>query len=77
MSHDTAPRSMTIEQRVSAFLLANSGTDFCAACLARALGFGRTKTGDATARLEGSPAFVRGYRPCSLCRRDRLVIRAA
>jgi len=72
-----AHRALTIEQRVSAFLLANPGTDFCAACLARALGFGRSKTGDATARLEGSPVFARGYRPCSLCGRDRLVIRAA
>jgi hypothetical protein len=71
-----ANRGRTIEQRVSAFLQSNAGIDFCAACIARELGFGRSKTGDATARLEGSRAFMRGYRACSVCRRDRLVIRA-
>jgi len=73
----TVAQRGTIEQRLSTFLLANTGVDFCAACLARELGFGRSKTGTATARLEGSRVFVRGYRVCSLCRRDRLVIRAA
>ena len=69
---------MTVEERVVAFLKANSGKAYCDDCLAEELGINRHQARNAISGLGASGLFSRNYGACSKRTHDRekKVIRA-
>jgi hypothetical protein len=57
--------TMTVEERVAAFLVKNKGKAYCNACLARELGINHRQAGNATLALAESGRFHRDSGVCS------------
>jgi len=68
---------MTARQRLSDFLLANAGRNFCDACAAKAIGIDPSTAYRAATRSIRLTGFVREYALCSDCGASRLITRAA
>jgi hypothetical protein len=67
----------TARGRLTAFLVARMGRNFCDACAAKALGIDPSTAYRAAAGATRDPGFVREYALCSDCGASRLVTRAA
>lgn len=66
----------TARERLTAFLAAQAGRNFCDACLARAVGIDPSTAYRAATRATRGAGFVREYGLCSDCGASRLVTRS-
>lgn len=66
----------TARQRLTVFLAARPGMNFCDACVAKAVGIDPSTAYRAATRVGPAPGFVREYALCSGCGASRLVTRA-
>ena len=66
----------TARERLTAFLTARAGRNFCDACAARELGIDPSTAYRAATRATRTTGFVREYALCSGCGASRLVTRA-
>ncbi len=69
---------MSIPDRVNAFLTAQRPSQFCDDCIAESLEFGQRKDAQhATSTLETMGSFHRALGVCSMCGKEKKVIRRA
>jgi hypothetical protein len=66
----------TARERLTAFLMARPGQNFCDACAAKALGIDPSTAYRVATRATRVVGFVREYALCSGCGASRLVTRA-
>jgi len=66
----------TARERLTGFLAARAGRNFCDACAAKELGIDPSTAYRAATRSTRATGFVREYALCSDCGASRLVTRA-
>jgi hypothetical protein len=66
----------TARERLTAFLVEQTGRNFCDACAAKALGIDPSTAYRAATRTARVAGFVREFALCSDCGASRLVTRA-
>jgi hypothetical protein len=69
--------TMTVKDRLMAFLIAQRLRNFCDQCVARTLGIDPSTAYRAATRLTLATGFVREYGVCSECGDSRLIARAS
>ncbi len=68
---------MTRKQEVADFLKEKQGVTFCDDCLCKKLSFTvRQHANHITNKLKGQPGFFREKGSCSVCKKEKLVIKA-
>ena len=62
-----------LRDRVVGLMQTRPGESLCVGCIAKALGATHKSAHEATLKLEARPGFTRGYGPCVLCGKTRIV----